>query len=173
MLRSMVKQGLNHLRNILMFKVRYPWVKKGKGIHCQWSTHFLAPHKHVHLGNDVGIGGSCLIQADVEIGNKVMIASSIAFLNRDEHNYDIVGKAMWDSGKAQKSKIVIEDDVWIGHGAILLAPLRIGRGSIVAAGNLVVRDVPPYAIVAGNPAKLIKMRFTPEQIEEHDRILYQ
>jgi acetyltransferase-like isoleucine patch superfamily enzyme len=172
MIKSKIKKILNHIRNILMFKLRYPWVKTGKGIHCQWSTHFLAPHKHAVLGNQVGIGGHCLIQADIEIGNKVMIASSIAFLNRDEHNYDIVGKAMWDSGKAQKSKIVIEDDVWIGHGALLLAPLRIGRGAIVAAGSIVIKDVQPYEIVAGNPAKLIKMRFNPEQIEEHERILY-
>jgi len=172
MVGSMLKQILNSTRTFLMFRIRYPWVKRGKGLHCQWSTLFLAPHRHVHLGNQVGIGGHCLIQADLEIGNKVMIASSIAFLNRDEHNYGIVGKAMWDSGKAQKSKIVIEDDVWIGHGAILLSPLRIGRGSIVAAGSVVVKDVPPYAIVAGNPARLIKMRFTPEEIEAHDRILY-
>jgi len=168
----MIKSGLNAIRNLLMFRLRYPWVKKGRGIHCQWSTLFLAPHRHVILGNHVGFGGHCLIQADTEIGNKVMIASSIAFLNRDEHNYDILGKAMWDSGKAQRSKIIIEDDVWIGHGAILLAPLRIGRGAIVAAGSVVVKDVPPYAIVAGNPAKTIKMRFDPEQIEAHDRILY-
>lgn len=169
---SMVKAALNAIRNFLMFRVRYPWVKRGKGLHCQWSTLFLAPHRQVHMGNHVGIGGHCLIQADLELGNKVMIASSIAFLNRDEHNYNIVGKTMWDSGKAQKSKIHIEDDVWIGHGAILLAPLRVGRGSIVAAGSVVVKDVPPYAIVAGNPAKLIKMRFTPEQIEAHDRMIY-
>ncbi len=168
----MIKSALNTFRNLLMFRLRYPWVKKGRGIHCQWTTLFLAPHKHVIMGNQVGIGGHCLIQADLEIGNKVMIASSIAFLNRDEHNYDILGKAMWDSGKAQRSKIILEDDVWIGHGAILLAPLRVGRGAIVAAGSVVVKDVPPYAIVAGNPAKTLKMRFSPEQIEAHDRILY-
>lgn len=168
----MIKKIFNDIRNLLMFKLRYPWVKMGKGIHCQWSTLFLAPHRHVLLGDQVGIGGRCLIQADMEIGNKVMIASNVAFLNRDEHNYDVVGKAMWDSGKAQKSKIIIEDDVWIGHGVILLSPLRVARGAIVAAGSVVVKDVPPYAIVAGNPAKTIKMRFSPEQIELHDQILY-
>lgn len=172
MLGLLARRTFNNLRNILIFRIRYPWVKRGRGIHCQWSTLFLSPHKHVLMGNQVGIGGRCLIQADLEIGNKVMIASDIAFLNRDEHNYDIIGKAMWDSGKAQKSMIIIEDDVWIGHGAILLSPLRISRGAIVAAGSVVVKDIPPYAIVAGNPAKIVKMRFSPEQIEVHDRLLY-
>jgi acetyltransferase-like isoleucine patch superfamily enzyme len=172
MARRLLTTALNGIRNFLMFKVRYPWVKMGTGIHCQWTTLFLAPHRHVVLGNQVGIGGRCLIQADLEIGNKVMIASNIAFLNRDEHIYNIIGRAMWDSGKSQSSKIIIEDDVWVGHGAILLAPLRVGRGAIVAAGSIVVKDVPPYAIVGGNPARILKMRFNPEQIEAHDRMLY-
>jgi acetyltransferase-like isoleucine patch superfamily enzyme len=172
MVQSTIKGALNEIRNFLLFHLRYPWVRRGKDIHCQWTTLFLAPHRHVLIGNQVGIGGNCLIQADLELGNKVLIASNIAFLNRDEHNFGVLGKAIWDSGKAQASKIVIEDDVWIGHGAILLAPLRIGRGAIVAAGSTVVKDVQPYAIVAGNPARPIKMRFTPEQIQEHERLLY-
>lgn len=100
-----------------------------------------------------------------------MIACNVAFLNSDDHNYQVVGKAMWNSGRGDKHRIQVEDDVWIGHGAILLAPCRVGRGAIVAAGSVVTRDVPPYAIVGGNPAKTIKMRFTPEQILEHERLL--
>lgn len=58
---------------------------------------------------------------------------------------------------------VIEDDVWIGHGAIILPGCRrIGRGAIVGAGAIVTRDVPAYAIVAGNPARVLRERFTPE-----------
>ena len=78
---------------------------------------------------------------------------------------------MWESGRGDQYDIVVEDDVWIGHGAIILTPARIGRGAIVAAGSVVTKDVPPYAIVGGVPAKLLRMRFTPEQIEEHERLL--
>jgi len=172
MLSQAIKTLLNEIRTFLMFKVRYRWIRTGKHIHCQWSTVLWSPHRHIVLGDYVGIGSRCLFQADTEIGNKVMIACHVAFLNSDDHRYNLVGKAMWDSGRGDKYKIVVEDDVWIGHGAILLSPVRIGRGAIVAAGSVVVKDVPPYTIVGGNPAKPIKMRFTPEQIEEHDRILY-
>lgn len=171
MLRGGAKGLLNALRSFLIFRVRYRWIRAGRGIHCQWSTRFWSPRRHIVLGNEVGIGALCLFQADTEIGNKVMIACNVAFLNSDDHNYQVVGKAMWNSGRGDKHRIQVEDDVWIGHGAILLAPCRVGRGAIVAAGSVVTRDVPPYAIVGGNPAKTIKMRFTPEQILEHERLL--
>lgn len=168
----MIKSVLNQLRNFLIFKIRYPWVKIGDHVHCQLSTFFWSPHKHINLGNYVGIGGRCIFLCDIEIGNKVLIAANVAFLNSDDHRYDIVGKTIWDSGRGDKYKIVIEDDVWIGHGSIILTPARIGRGSIIAAGSVVNKDVPRYAIIAGVPAKVIKMRFSEEQIAEHEEILY-
>ena len=66
----------------------------------------------------------------------------------------------------------IEDDVWIGTNTTLLKGVTVGRGAVVAAGALVTKDVPPYAIVGGVPAKVLKYRFTPEQIQEHERQLY-
>jgi acetyltransferase-like isoleucine patch superfamily enzyme len=156
-----------------MFKIRYSWVKIGHNVHCQESTFFWSPQKHIVLGNNVGIGARGLFLCDTEIGNQVLIAADVAFLNSDEHRYDIVGKAIWDSGRGENYKIVIEDDVWIGHGCILLSPLKVGRGSIIAAGSVVNKDVPPYSIIAGVPAKLLKMRFTEEQILEHERIYAQ
>jgi acetyltransferase-like isoleucine patch superfamily enzyme len=102
-----------------------------------------------------------------------MIASDVAFINSDDHLFDIVEKTMWDSERGDKYKIVIEDDVWIGHGVIMLSPACIGRGAIVAAGSVVTSDIPSYAIFAGVPARLIRMRFTPGQIMEHETMLIQ
>ncbi len=166
-----VKGFLNNLRNIILFRIKYPWVKIGKNIHCQYRTFFWSPGKHIILGNNVGIGSGCIFLSDIEIGNKVLIAPRVAFLNSDDHNINIVGKTIWDSGRGDKYKIVIEDDIWIGHGAIILSPVKIGRGSIVAAGSVVTRDVARYSIVGGNPAKLIKERFSHEEIIEHEDIL--
>jgi len=166
-----IKSVLNRVRNLLMFRIRYPWVKIGRNVHCQWSTRFWSPSRQIILDDNVGIGHGCLFLADTEVGRSVMIASHVAFLNSDDHRYDVVGKTMWDSGRGDRYKIVVEEDVWIGHGAILLSPARIGRGAIVAAGSVVTKDVPRYAIVGGNPAKVIKMRFTPAQIRDHERIL--
>ena len=78
---------------------------------------------------------------------------------------------MWDSGRGDKYKIVISDDVWIGQSAMILSPAIIGRGAIISAGSVVVRDVPAYAIVGGVPAKVISWRFTPDEIVEHESIL--
>jgi acetyltransferase-like isoleucine patch superfamily enzyme len=163
---------LNQLRNILMFRVRYPWVRFGRDVHCQWSARFGVRRRYqIILGDHVGIGADCLFLADTTIGSKILVAPNVVFLNGKDHRFDIVGKTVWDSGSDGAEKIVVEDDVWIGHGAILLAPVRIGRGAVVAAGSVVTKDVPRYAIVGGNPAKLIRTRFSPEQLLEHERIL--
>ena len=69
-------------------------------------------------------------------------------------------------------EIIIGEDAWVGAGTILLSHCQIGRGAIVAAGAVVSKPVPPYAVVAGIPAKIIATRFTLEQILEHESILY-
>lgn len=167
----LIKSILNSFRNFLLFRIHYRWVKTGKNIHCQYSTRFWSPHRHTILGDHVGIGHNCHFLSDIEIGNKVLIASGCSFLNSDDHNYKTIGKAIWDSGRGDKYMIIINDDVWVGQGAMLLSPARIGRGAIVSAGSVVVKDVPPYAIVGGVPAKVISHRFNAEEIVEHESIL--
>jgi len=166
-----VRDMMNGIRNVWMFRFRYRWISCGQHVHCQASTRFWSPRKYIRIGHHVGIGYNCLFQADTEIGDYVAIASYVAFLNSDDHRFDIVGKTIWESGRGDRFKIVIEDDVWIGHGAIILSPTVIGRGAIVAAGSIVTKDVPQYAIVAGSPARVLRMRFSPEQIAEHERLL--
>jgi serine acetyltransferase len=65
-----------------------------------------------------------------------------------------------------KGDITIENDVWIGAKATVMSGIKIGNGAVVAAGSVVTKDVPPYAIVAGNPAKIVKYRFDESQIEK-------
>jgi acetyltransferase-like isoleucine patch superfamily enzyme len=166
-----MKGLLNKLRNVLMFRIRHPWVRYGRDVHCQWSTSFWSPRRDIVLGDHVGIGGRCLFLADTTIGNKVLIADSVAFLNSDDHRIDLVGKAIWDSGRGDSGRIVVEDDVWIGHAVAILTPVRVARGAVIAAGSVVTKDVPPYAVVAGVPARVVRMRFSPEQVIEHERIL--
>lgn len=168
---SFIKKILNLIRTFILFRIRYPWVQYGRDVHCQWNVFINSPRRYNKFGNCVGVGGGAFFLADTEVGSYVLIAPCVAFLNSDDHRYDQIGKTMWDSGRGDKYKIVVEDDVWIGHGAIILSPACVGRGAIVAAGSVVTRDVPPYAIVGGNPAKVIKMRFSSEQVAEHERIL--
>lgn len=71
-----------------------------------------------------------------------------------------------------ENDIVIEEDVWVGHGVTLLYGTRLGRGCIVGANSLVNKEVPPYAVVAGSPAKIIAVKFSKEQILRHEKYLY-
>jgi acetyltransferase-like isoleucine patch superfamily enzyme len=160
---------LNRLRNALFFGVRYPWVKHGRNVHVQWSTTMWSPHRHIVIGDEVGIGPWCAFQTDVEIGNKVLIASRVAFVGSDDHRFDLVGTAIWDSPRGDAKKVVVEDDVWIGYGAILLSGARVGRGSIVGAGAVVVGAVEPYSIVVPQKAHTLRKRFSEDEQRTHER----
>ena len=101
------------------------------------------------------------------IGNFVSIAENVSFLLDVEHHMDYISTYPFKVKALEKCKceaiskgdIVVEDDVWIGFGAVIMSGVRIGRGAVVAAGAVVVNDVPPYAIVGGVPAKVLKKRF--------------
>lgn len=69
-----------------------------------------------------------------------------------------------------KGPIIVKDDVWIGFGSFVLSGVTIGQGAVVAAGSVVTKDVPPYAIVGGNPARVIRYRFSNEQVDTLKRI---
>jgi acetyltransferase-like isoleucine patch superfamily enzyme len=166
-----VKTWANRLRNLWLFHILYPWVRYGRNVHVQSSVVIFSPRRQVILGNNVGIGQRCVIQTDITIGNDVMLAAHVGVIARDAHTYDTVGTTMFEAARGDRFAVVIEDDVWIGFGAIVLSGVRIGRGAIVAAGALVKEDVPPYAIVAGNPAVVVRYRFSAEQIVVHDSFL--
>lgn len=164
---------MNRARNLLYFGLRYPWVVRGSNVHVQWSTRMWSPRRHIKMGNDVGIGPHCTIQCDLEIGNKVLIASYVAFVGSDDHTFDKVGQAIWDGGRGGGRMTVVEDDVWIGWGAIILSGARIGRGSVIAAGSVVVGDVAPYSVMVPPKARLLRMRFTAEEAALHDQAMEQ
>jgi acetyltransferase-like isoleucine patch superfamily enzyme len=163
-----LRKLLNHIRNLLMFKLRYPWVVYGKNVHVQWSARFWSAHKSVRLGNHVGIGRWCDISTDLVIGNHVLVAGATAFLSRDAHSAYSPGKTMFEAPRGDSCGIVIEDDVWIGWGAIILSGVTVGRGSIIAAGSIVTKDVPRYSIVTSRPSQVLRQRFSPEEVEFHE-----
>lgn len=96
----------------------------------------------------------------ITIGCDVMIAQAVTIRDTD-HGFSEAARPMASQGIVT-SPVVIEDDVWIGHGAAILKGVRVGTGSIVAAGAVVIRDVPPYSIVGGVPAKVIGSRMKKE-----------
>lgn len=114
-------------------------------------------------------------RAELIIGKKVIFGPKPTIITGD-HRIDLVGKHIIDIADEEKlpnqdAPVIIEDGCWLGANITILKGVTLGRGSVVAAGAVVTKSFPPYSIVGGVPAKLIKMRFTPEQIIEHERLL--
>jgi len=171
MIAASLRRFANGVRTMIKLDLLHPWVRHGRFIRCPFSTAIFAPHRRVSMGDCVQFGEYCSIQCDITFGSKILVARDVAFVGRDDHRTDVVGMAIWDSGRGDKLATAVEDDVWIGYGAIVLSGVTLGRGSVVAAGSVVTRDVPRYAVVAGVPARVIGMRFSGEQVETHERLL--
>ena len=134
--------------------------------------------ENVSIGNYSSLGSGTRIlttRAKVKIENYVMFGPAVTIVSGD-HRTDMIGKYMAEIADSDKRPnddldVIIEDDVWVGTKAVILKGVTVGKGSVVAAGSIVTKDVPPYSIVGGVPARVIKMRFTPEEIKEHETIL--
>lgn len=120
--------------------------------------------------NVVDFGEGCILK----IGNFVSIAQQVTFILNAEHNIHTISTypfktKMLKTTKQEafgKGNIIVDDDVWIGYGATILSGVHIGQGAIIAAGAIVTKDVPPYAIVGGSPSRIISYRFTQEIIDK-------
>lgn len=136
-------------------------------------------YSNIYIGNDVFIGPRATFTAAISriiIGDKVMFGPNVS-IRGGNHSTHIVGRLMADYKLSDKlpeddQPVIIEDDVWVGTGAIILKGVKVGRGSIIAAGAVVTKNVPPYSIVGGVPAKVIKYRWSPEEIFKHEELVY-
>ena len=109
-------------------------------------------------------------QVTLTIGKFCAIAENVTIIMGGEHNPDSISvygfnktfTGRCQDGMASKGDVTIGNDVWICFGATILSGVTIGDGAVIGACAVVIKDVPPYAIVAGNPAKIVRMRFPPE-----------
>lgn len=166
-----IRQILNFIRSWFYFNVRTPWVVRKGMVRIPWSVELWSPNNEIEFGRNVQFGKNCLVHCDAKFGSNVLIARNVAFVGRDDHTYNVIGKTIWDSPRGDSFKTVVEDDVWVCHGVTVVAGVKIGRGAVIAAGAVVVNDVPRYAIVGGIPARVLGMRFTDEQILQHEIML--
>lgn len=111
----------------------------------------------IELGDNSGIGENSYIYGKTIIGKNVMMGQE-CIINPRNHIIDNATIPMNQQGLAASKTVVIEDDVWIGCRVIVLPGVIVGSGSVLAAGAVVTKDVPPYAIVGGVPAKVIRYR---------------
>ena len=118
---------------------------------------FFHSGRSISIGDDSSIGERSRLLGRIIIGKDVMMGEEVIILTHN-HNFDRLDIPMCQQGFKKEEPVTIADDVWIGARVIILPGVIVGKGAILAAGAVVTKDVPPYAIVGGNPARVIKMR---------------
>lgn len=147
--------------------------KCGKNVKIGAKTRFYGINNFYCLG-DSFIGEGCMFmctKAKIVVNKHVMFGPNVVCITGG-HRYDLIGRYMDSVLESEKEglidkDIVFEGDNWIGSNSIILKGVKVGIGSIIGAGSVVTKDVPAYSIVCGNPAKVIKHRFSEEQIVQH------
>jgi acetyltransferase-like isoleucine patch superfamily enzyme len=117
-----------------------------------------APGEGLVIGNNVGISQHAFIgvRGKVVIGNNVIMGPNVTIYAAN-HNFEDPDRLINDQGESREG-IMIEDDCWLGTGCVILDGVKIGQGSVIAAGCVVTKSVPPYSIVAGIPGRVIRTR---------------
>ena len=123
--------------------------KCGKNVNIERNASFST---RTQLGDYSGIGLRAKLYGPVIIGNHVMMGPD-CILYTQNHNFSNISIPMDQQGFQEEKEVIIEDDVWIGGRVIILPGVKIGKGSIIGAGAVVSKNVDPYSIVVGNPAR--------------------
>ena len=163
-------------------KVWTPFYKKamkhcGKNVYLRPVSSDLKGLWNLSIGDGSSIPkGSTFYctEAPLTIGRKVIFGPRPTIITGD-HRTDVIGKFIMDSHDKlpeNDAPVVIEDDVWTGANVTILKGVTIGRGSVIAAGAVVTKSCPPYSIIGGVPAKVLKYRFSIAKVLEHEAKLY-
>lgn len=144
--------GSKHIRR---FFCRRIFKKAGKNLNIEHGV-FFASGRDIEIGDNSGLGINARVTGPLKIGNDVMVGPDVMIFtqNHETSRLDIPMRLQ----TAPKKPVEIGDDVWIAARVIILPGIKIGKGAIVGAGAVVTKDVPEYAVVGGNPAKIIKYR---------------
>lgn len=161
---------LKDVRDLYLVKVKWRKHRIGPGFHAGRQVFLYAKHE-IRIGKNFYIGRFSEIGCDALIGDNVILANFVSLVGKYDHHYQLPGvpvrlapqirDAAYD-WKGLDEKIVIEEDVWVGYRAIIMSGVRVGYGSVIAAGAIVTRDVEPLSIYAGVPARKVADRFASE-----------
>lgn len=181
-MKALLVAALRRLATAWRVAGKSGYLRHGPDLHVGKGIRLWAPASIV-IGRSVYIGKDVCIEANCEIGDHCLIANRVGIVGRHDHDFSAVCLPMrftpCITSRRQPSafldeRAVIGPDCWIGYGAVVLTGVTIGRGSVIAAGAVVTRDVPPYSIAAGNPARVVGMRFRdPADIVRHERAVAQ
>lgn len=170
-------QGIQDKFWAFFYKKRF--ASCGSNIMIKPCTSNFKGFENIHLASNIRIARFATIyatNAKVFIGNHVGAAPYLSIMTGN-HSIDHIGAFMFnlttnDKKEGEDKDVVLEDDLWIGIHVTILSGVRIGRGSILGAGSVVNKSVPPYSVVGGVPAKVLKFRMSIDQIIEHEKLMY-
>ena len=117
----------------------------------------IEPHTTFNLALQIGDNSGKRTVCDIRIGNNVMMGTNCIIYTRN-HVFARIDIPMCQQGFSEVKPVIIKDDVWIGGRVTILPGVTIGEGCVLAAGTVVTKSTPPYSVVGGNPAKVIKYR---------------
>lgn len=143
-------------RQIRYFICKRIFRSTGKNVNIERKAHF-GSGRDIIIGNNSGLGVNCSVPSKIKLGDDVMMGPNV-FIFENNHNYSRIDIPMNQQGHSEKKQVIVEDDVWIGAFVKILPGRTIKKGSIIAAGTVLIKDFPEYSIVGGNPSKLIKSR---------------
>ncbi|WP_281509538.1 acyltransferase [Muribaculum intestinale] len=149
----------------------------GSNVYLRPSSSDFKGLENMSIGNNVSIPKGAVIystKANLTIKDNVIFGPRPTIITGD-HRIDVIGTPIIHSHEKTPENdmdVTIEEDVWFGANIVLLKGVTIGRGSVVAAGAVVNKSCPPYSIIAGVPAKVIKYRFSIEEALEHESKIY-
>lgn len=149
----------------------------GRKVYIRPSSSDFKGLKNLSVGDFTSIPKSSIFYctgAELRIGKKVIFGPRPTIITGN-HRIDVVGKYIIDSLDKlpeNDASVIIEDDVWAGANVTILKGVTIGRGSVIAAGAVVTKSCPPYSIIGGVPARVLKYRFTIDEILKNEEILY-
>lgn len=118
---------------------------------------YLGFGRGIRIGSDTGLGNNADLHGPLVIGSHVMISPEVMIHTRN-HRISDLDTPIGEQGYTSYETVTIEDDVWVGARSIILPGVTIGRGSVIGAGAVVTKDVPPFSIAAGNPARVVGSR---------------
>lgn len=134
----------------------YIFESAGKNINIERGA-FFGSGKRIQIGDNSGLGENCQAPDNIQIGRDVMMGPDVLIIGKN-HKFEDLQTPMRLQGAKDAPPVVIGDDVWIGARVIILPGITINKGAIIGAGSVVTQDVPPFAIYAGNPARIIRFR---------------
>ncbi|HXQ00378.1 MAG TPA: DapH/DapD/GlmU-related protein [Solirubrobacteraceae bacterium] len=145
----------NSFRRLRQSLCRHLFASTGAWVNVE-SRVYIADGRHISIGSNSGLGTGCRVYGAM-IGKNVMVAPG-AVLLKQNHSFSDVTRPIGGQGSTDVALPILEDGAWIGERAIILPGRRVGEGAVVGAGAVVTRDVEPFAIVGGNPARTIGHR---------------